>query len=183
LKPGDQLILTKPIGSGIINTAIKGGFATAPVIEEVTHLMATLNRQAAEAMNAYPVHACTDITGFGFLGHLAEMVIGSGCSVQLLCGRIPIIREAVEYASMGLIPAGAFNKKAFRLCMVDFDGKVDPIIRDILFDPQTSGGLLFSIPDDRVNQVLEDLHVNGCQNAVVIGRVIPDDSEKIVVDP
>ena len=84
---------------------------------------------------------------------------------------------------MGLIPAGAFKNKEYRLCMVNFAEKVDPIIRDILFDPQTSGGLLFSIPKDRVNQALADLHANGCQDAAVIGQVILDDSEKIIVEP
>lgn len=183
LKPGDYLILTKPLGSGIINTAIKGGLASDSVIAEITHLMATLNRSAAEAMSTYPVHACTDITGFGLLGHLAEMVIGSRCGMQLQSSRIPILGEAVEFASMGLIPAGAYKNREFRLCMTDFSEKIDPITRDILFDPQTSGGLLLSIPEDLADQALTDLHSAGCQDAAVIGQVIPDDSEKIYINP
>jgi selenide,water dikinase len=183
LKPEDQLILTKPIGTGIINTAIKKGLASESVIGEITQLMATLNRQAVEVMKAYPVHACTDITGFGLLGHLAEMVIGSGCSIQLESGHIPIIREAVQYASMGLFPGGAFKNKKFRLSMVNFSEKVDPLVRDILFDPQTSGGLLLSVPENHTNRALADLHAHGCPDAVVIGHVIPDDSEKIFVNP
>lgn len=182
MKPEDQLILTKPIGTGIINTAIKGGLASESVIGEITQLMATLNRQAADVMKAYPVHACTDITGFGLLGHLAEMVIGSGCSIQLESSHIPIIKEAVEYASMGLFPGGAFKNKEFRLSMVNFSEKVDPLVRDILFDPQTSGGLLLSVPEHHTNRALADLHAHGCQDAVVIGRVISEDSEKIFVN-
>ena len=183
LKPGDHLILTKPLGSGIINTAIKGGLASDSVIAEITRLMATLNRSAAEAMSPYPVHACTDITGFGLLGHLAEMVTGSRCGMQLQSSRIPILGEAVEFASMGLIPAGAYKNREFRLCMTDFSEKIDPITRDILFDPQTSGGLLLSIPEDLADQALKDLQSAGCQDAAVIGQVISDDSEKIYINP
>lgn len=183
LKPGDYLILTKPLGSGIINTAIKGGLASDSVIAEITHLMATLNRSAAEAMSPYTVHACTDITGFGLLGHLAEMVTGSRCSVELQSSRIPIISEAVEFASMGLLPAGAYKNKEFRLCMTDFSEQIDPLTKDILFDPQTSGGLLLSIPENRADQALADLHRSGCPDTAVIGQVIPDDSQRIYINP
>jgi len=183
IHPGDYLILTKPIGTGVINTAIKAGYASESTIEKVTQIMAELNRRAAEVMKAYPVHACTDITGFGLLGHLAEMVIGSGYSVQLECGAVPVMEEAIEFASQGLFPGGAFKNKEYRQSMVKFSDKIDPIIRDILFDPQTSGGLLFSIPRHHVDRALADLHDHGCDTSIKIGRVIKEPSEQIVVNP
>jgi len=182
LKPGDQLILTKPIGSGIINTAIKGGLASVQLIEKITRLMTTLNRRAAETLKTYCVHACTDITGFGLLGHLAEMVCDSRCSLRLQSSRIPILEEAVEFASMGLFPAGAYKNKEYRLCMVKFSEEIDPIRQDIFFDPQTSGGLLFSLPKAQAEGALKSLHTAGCTDAAIIGEVISDRSEKIYID-
>ena len=182
LKAGDRLILTKPIGTGIISTAIKGGLAAGQTIEEITQLMATLNKRAALTMKDYPVNACTDITGFGLLGHLAEMVADSGCSARLESGAVPVIREAIEFAGMGLFPGGAFKNKKFRLPFVEYADKVDPLLRDIFFDPQTSGGLLLSIPEEYAEQALADLRAQDCGKATIIGRVISDRKEKIYVD-
>jgi selenide,water dikinase len=120
LRPGDRLILTKPLGTGVVNTAIKGGLASKEITDRVTRLMAELNRIAAEVMGRYPVHACTDITGFGLLGHLAEMVVDSGLGVRLKAESIPILPQALEYAGMGLFPAGAYKNREFRECMVTF---------------------------------------------------------------
>ena len=113
LQEGDRLILTKPLGTGIINTAIKGGLASEEIIDTVTRLMATLNREAADVMSLYPVHACTDITGFGLIGHLAEMIVDAGIGIRLKSERIPIIPEALEYARIGLVPAGTYNNRDF----------------------------------------------------------------------
>jgi len=181
LKQGDALILTKPLGTGIINTAIKGGLASDELIERVTRLMAALNRSAAEVMAAYPVHACTDITGFGLLGHLAEMVCGSGHSLLVQVAKVPILPEASEYAAMGLVPAGAYHNKTFREHMVSFEASVDALMRDILFDPQTSGGLLISVAGERAEALVADLMAKGIDQAAVIGSVIADPSEKIFV--
>jgi selenide,water dikinase len=181
LKQGDALILTKPLGTGIINTAIKGGLASDELIERVTRLMAALNRSAADVMAAYPVHACTDITGFGLLGHLAEMVCGSGHSLLVQVAKVPILPEASEYAAMGLVPAGAYHNKTFREHMVSFEASVDALMRDILFDPQTSGGLLISVAGERAEALVADLMAKGIDQAAVIGSVIADPSEKIFV--
>ena len=181
LKTGDILILTKSIGTGIINTAIKGGLASEAIINKTVESMSKLNRQAAEVMKAYPVNACTDITGFGLLGHIAEMLIGSGLSIQLESKSIPIIKEAIEFGSMGLFPAGAYKNKDFRSSMVVYSENVDYIIGDILFDPQTSGGLLFCIDEDYADRAISDLVSNGCRESSVIGNVISDNSEKIFV--
>jgi selenide,water dikinase len=181
LARGDRLILTKPIGTGIINTAIKGGLAPQELIDNVTRLMATLNRIAADVMEAYPVHACTDITGFGFLGHLAEMVLDSGWGVRIAAAQVPIIPETKTYAGMGLFPAGAYKNKAFHGKFVDFKTSVDPLLQDILFDPQTSGGLLISVGKDGAGRLLEDLKDKGIVDAAIVGEVIDEPKGRIVV--
>jgi selenide,water dikinase len=178
---GDRLVLTKPIGTGVINTAVKGGMASERTIESVTRLMAALNRTAAESMMKYAVNACTDITGFGLLGHLAEMVAGSGTGVLLEASRIPLIDEALALAGMGLLPAGAFKNKEFRLAMVDFDAAVDPVLQDLLFDPQTSGGLLICLPAEQAEDLVADLIRDGVLDAAVIGEVGDDGRERIIV--
>ena len=182
LRPGDALILTKPLGTGVINTAIKAGLAPDALVDRVTRLMAALNCAAAETMAAYPVDACTDITGFGLLGHLAEMVLGSGCSVEIHAARVPVITETFEFAAMGLVPAGAFNNRQFRAGMVAFGSSVDDVRQDILFDPQTSGGLLICVGSERAGSLVSDLIANGVGEAALIGRVTADPAEKIFVE-
>jgi selenide,water dikinase len=181
LKTGDRLILTKPLGTGIINTAIKGGLASKEITDTVTRLMATLNRDAAEIMKDYPVHACTDITGFGLLGHIAEMIIDTEFSVKLTSKTIPIIPETLEYAGMGLVPAGTYNNREFRECMVDFAPSVDRLVQDILFDPQTSGGLLICLDRENADELLEKLKEKGMDSAAIIGDVATEPKGRIVV--
>jgi len=182
IQPGDQLILTKPLGTGIINTAVKGNLASAEIIEQVTLLMATLNKLPAEIMKNYPVHACTDITGFGLLGHLAEMVEGSNLSIRLQAGNIPVIPETRDYAVMGMVPGGAYKNREFRENMIEFSSEVDRVMQDILFDPQTSGGLLISLESSRAPSLLENLKSLGIRDATIIGEVvITDQNMKIIV--
>ena len=181
LKKGDRLILTKPLGTGIINTAIKGSLAATDLTDKVTRLMATLNRDAAETMGLFPVHACTDITGFGLLGHLAEMVKDSGCGIELEVLRIPIIPEAVEYAGMGLVPAGAYNNRTFFSPIVDIPVSLDPVKQDIFFDPQTSGGLLICVDRESADDLLGKLKEKKIDDAAIIGKVVDEPKEKIVV--
>jgi selenide,water dikinase len=181
LKTGDRLILTKPLGTGIINTAIKGGLASKEITDTVTRLMTTLNRDAAEIMKDYPVNACTDITGFGLLGHIAEMIIDTGFSVKLTSKTIPIIPGTLEYAGMGLVPAGTYNNREFRECMVDFAPSVDRLVQDVLFDPQTSGGLLICVDRKNADELLEKLKEKGMDNAAIIGDVATEPKERIVV--
>jgi len=181
LKVGDRLILTKPIGTGIINTAIKGGLASGKIIEKVTSLMAGLNKEAAEIMKDYPVHACTDITGFGLLGHIAEMVVDSEFGIKIQSDMIPIISGAVDYAGMGLIPAGAYKNREFREKMVDISSSVDRTIQDILFDPQTSGGLLICAESKSADDLLIRLKNKG-MDAAIIGKVLSEPKGRIVVN-
>lgn len=182
LQEGDRLILTKPLGTGIINTAIKGGLASEEIIDTVTRLMATLNRGAADVMNQYPVHACTDITGFGLIGHLAEMIADTGIGIRLKSERIPIIPEALEYARIGLVPAGAYNNREFRESMTEFGPSVDRLTQDVLFDPQTSGGLLICVDRGKADELLHNLKREGIEKAAVIGEVVSGPKETIVVD-
>jgi len=181
LRAGDQLILTKPIGTGIINTAIKGGVASEEIIDSVTQLMRTLNRDAAEAMTRYPVSACTDITGFGLLGHLAEMITGTNIGIRLDCNAIPLIPGTLDFAKQGFIPGGAFNNKAFRSHQVKPETHIEPILVDIFFDPQTSGGLLIGIQKDAANELLHDLRENGVNAAAIIGKVDSDTAARITL--
>ncbi len=181
LQPGDRLILTKPLGSGIVNTAVKAEMAPAALVERVTRLMAALNRTAAEVMQRFKVHACTDITGFGLLGHLSEMVAGSGRGVRLFSTQIPIIAESVEYAAMGLIPAGAYKNREFRQAMITFEASVARVLQDIFFDPQTSGGLLISVAAGQAEEILSALKSEGLEDAALIGEVMEAPEEKILV--
>ncbi len=180
IQAGDLLVLTKPIGTGIATTAIKAGLAPDTLKDEVTNSMAMLNRYAAEIMEGYPVNACTDITGFGLLGHLAEMVEGSNYSVELWAEDVPVFQGVLEMASMGLIPAGAYRNREFRAAMVDFLD-VPLSYQDILFDPQTSGGLLIAINSAFAQQFLDSLKVAGISSASIIGEVFQDGSERIIV--
>jgi selenide,water dikinase len=181
LKAGDRLILTKPLGTGILNTAIKGGLASAESIRRVTNLMATLNRDAASVMIDFPVHACTDITGFGLLGHLAEMVVDSGYGVRIDANRIPILPEALNYAGMGLVPAGAYRNREFRVSLFEIASSVDPILQDVLFDPQTSGGLLICVAPERAEDLLGALKAKSIQDAAMVGEVAGT-KERILVE-
>ena len=182
LKAGDRLILTKPLGTGIINTAIKGGLASKEITDTVTRLMATLNKDAAEIMEHYPVHACTDITGFGFLGHIAEMVVDSGAGIRIQTDRVPILPQTLDYAGMGLLPAGAYKNREFFERHVGFAPRVDPLIQDILFDPQTSGGLLICVEGNRAHDLLQALKQKGVHDAAIVGQVEPGPKERIVVE-
>jgi len=181
LRPEDRLILTKPLGTGIVNTAIKAGMASADLTEKVTRLMASLNRDAAEIMSRFDVHACTDVTGFGLLGHLAEMVYGLRLSVRIFSDHMPVIPEALDFAAMGLIPAGAYKNREFRESMIDFDQTVARPLKDVLVDPQTSGGLLITIDRVQADDLVKALQDAGIDDTAEIGEVLDDPKEKIWV--
>jgi selenide, water dikinase len=184
LHPGDRLILTKPIGTGIISTAVKGGLASPESIETITRLMATLNRGPAEVMMHYPVHACTDVTGFGLLGHLCEMVEDSGRGIHLQSDRIPLIEGTLDYAAMGLIPAGAYNNRIFRKSGCLFGSSVDDLLQEVLFDPQTSGGLIIAVDKSCAEELLaEILDLGGAaSSAAMIGEVVTSHAGRIRIE-
>ena len=181
LRPGDRLILTKPLGTGIVNTAIKAGLASAELTDKVTRLMAALNREAAEVMSNFDVSACTDVTGFGLLGHLAEMVCGSGTGARIFSDQIPLMAEALEFAAMGLIPAGAYKNREFRESMIAFAETVGRSRQDVLVDPQTSGGLLISVNGHHADELTAALKDAGIGDAALIGEILSGPEEKIWV--
>ena len=170
-KPGDALILTKPIGSGIVNTAVKADMASEEAIQDVVRVMASLNKKAKEVIEQYPISACTDITGFGLLGHCAEMASASKVTLELNLKGIPWIKEADAYAKMGLVPAGAYRNREHTCNMVDV-GNAEEYEIDLLYDPQTSGGLLVSVAPEYVDAMLCDFERKQMETQVsVIGNV------------
>lgn len=157
-KPGDVLILTKPLGVGIINTAIKAEMASETAIRQAVLSMSTLNRIGKEATrNITGVHSITDITGFGLLGHAIEMAEGSKVTFRIRSTDIPYISEAKEYANIGLIPAGSYKNRDFFARRALISKHVPTFYQDILFDPQTSGGLLISVAKENSKQLLDNL--------------------------
>jgi selenide,water dikinase len=181
LRKGDRLVLTKPLGTGVVNTAIKANMVSAKLTDKVTRLMADLNRDAAGIMADFNISACTDVTGFGLLGHLAEMVCGSGMSVRVDSGQVPVIAEALEFASMGLIPGGAHKNREFREEMTTFAETVPRTLQDVLFDPQTSGGLLIGVSENQAGALVTALKDRGIGDAAQIGEVIDGPEERIDV--
>jgi len=171
---GDRLVLTKPLGTGIVNTALKGGLASAEAVRETIDLMAMLNRRAAEIMAAFPIHAATDVTGFGLIGHAAEMIQGTGLGIRFFGNRIPLIREAAEYADMGLIPGGLHRNRKFWQAVVSLAPSVPRWLDDLVHDPQTSGGLLLACPSGDADALVAALRNQGHPWAGVIGEFTPD---------
>jgi len=180
-KVGDRLILTKPLGTGIINTAIKGGMATEDSIEMVTRYMASLNKKASEVMQEIGANACTDVTGFGLLGHAFEMIEGTGKGIVINASDVPILPEAVNFAKMGMVPGGTYRNREFRINQVDIDSALSPYLIDILFDPQTSGGLLIAVSGKKAQEMVKRLRKEGIEDAAIIGKVVNDTQERIVV--
>jgi selenide,water dikinase len=165
--PGDVLVLTKPLGSGVICTAIKGGLASAEEINEITAVMTTLNGPAAHGASELDVHACTDVTGFGLLGHLAEMMAASKARAEIEYTRIPLVPGVLAHAEMGMVPGGAHRNRKYNGHLVSVGKELSGAAVDLLFDPQTSGGLLFSLPEkDALSLAEQGL-------GQIIGRVLP----------
>ncbi|MDO7905600.1 selenide, water dikinase SelD [Paenibacillus sp. JX-17] len=167
---GDKLILTKPIGVGILTTSIKRGMLNEEEIANVTRVMATLNKTAAETMEAYDVHAVTDVTGFGLMGHALEMAKGSGLGIEITERQVPVLPRARELADEGIIPGGTRNNYAHVEDSIDFPDTLDQVGRWILCDAVTSGGLLISVAAEQADQLLQDMHEAGVE-ASLIGEV------------
>lgn len=171
-RPGDVLILTKPLGTGIVNTAVKAGMASEEAQAEVIRVMTSLNKTAKRVIERYDVHSCTDVTGFGLAGHSLEMAEGSGVTIEIHTADLPIQNEAPELAKMGLIPAGAYRNRSFTEAKIDF-GDTEEYLCDIFCDPQTSGGLLVSVTPEDGEKILADFKEAGLETAFArIGRVV-----------
>ena len=164
-KPGDVLLLTKPLGVGVITTAAKAELVEEPVLERIYRQMATLNRAARDVLVEYPVHSCTDVTGFALLGHSFEMAQGSGCTLHIQAHAVPFHPEALELARMGFIPAGAYRNREYAQAGVQVNGQVELALEDLFYDPQTSGGLLAAVPEECADECLERLLAAGVEAA------------------
>jgi cysteine desulfurase len=180
-RAGDSLVLTKPIGTGILATGLKQELLEPPQVETLVETMAALNMHAAEAVLAVGVNACTDVTGFGLLGHLLEMMSASGTGAVLEVGKVRFLPGAVELVTSGIVPGGTLNNMEYTAPSVRYDAGVPEIKRVLLNDAQTSGGLLISVPDDRVQGLIDLLAEKGVEWAGVIGRVTAESEPRITV--
>lgn len=170
---GDAIILTKPVGTGVISTAIKAGLATREDIEESVAAMSMLNKRAAEVMSHFRVNACTDVTGFGLAGHLLEVAKGSKKEINLHTSKVPLLTGVMEFAKMGMVPAGAHKNRKFFEQLTRIDPQVDRSKVDLMFDPQTSGGLLILLNKKQAAACVSEMEARGV-SAWIIGEINDD---------
>jgi selenide,water dikinase len=166
-RPGDALIFTKRIGTGIVSTALKRGIADPSHVAASVESMTTLNRAACEAMLDYDVHSCTDVTGFGLIGHAREMAMGSNVTLEITVDAIRLLPGAAEYARLGAIPGGQKNNYEFASCVVEKSRDLPAEMETLLYDPQTAGGLLISLPEADADALVERV-----SSAYRVGRVL-----------
>jgi selenide,water dikinase len=181
VEPGDQLILTKPLGAGIITTALKGGIAPAHSLEEMIHWMATLNKGAAEVARKVGVKTCTDITGFGLLGHIEEMIRDSGVDAVINVHSVPKVEGTLALAEAGVVPGGAKVNRDFLCDKLVFAAEIDEVMMDVLCDPQTSGGLLMAVKKEKAQEALRLLKIKRLSYAAVVGEITPGGKGQIVL--
>jgi selenide,water dikinase len=180
-KVGDKLILTKPLGTGIVNTALKAGVADLQTVKKVTACMATLNKTASEIMTQFEVHSCTDITGFGFIGHTWQLAQNSGVGIKIKSASIPFFPEVKEFTVKGFLPGGLTRNRDYYGDKTNFATGIPDFIKDVLFDPQTSGGLLIVAGPDTAGRLLKKLLEKGVADSTIVGEVVEKPS-KIVIE-
>ncbi len=166
-KPGDRIILTKPIGVGILTTAIKNGLLEQKDIDEVSNVMATLNKVAAETMEEYTVNACTDVTGFGLLGHTREIAEGSSVGITIYNNKVPVLSKAKELAEQDVIPGGSKKNHKWLADCIDYSENISEVDQMILCDAVTSGGLLISVPESEVQSLQQELQNKHVPSAII----------------
>lgn len=181
-KPGDLLVLTKPLGTGIITTAAKFDECPADVLDEAIRVMAALNAGAAQAMQEVGVHSATDVTGFGLIGHLHQMAQASGVAIRLHAGRVPLLPAAERLALQGNTTRGGSLNREYVAELLRFSDRVPLSLQHVLLDPQTSGGLVIAVEPERVSALLEALHARQTPCAEVIGEVLEGQPGQIVVE-
>jgi len=180
LAPGHRLYLSKPLGTGVITTAAKGDRAAQPHVKEAVQSMTRLNRGVAEILQELGVRGCTDVTGFGFLGHASEMVRASGCGIRVVAEAVPLLSGAIEYAERGFLAGGLGRNRAFLNGLVEggalglaIAATVPTAVADLLFDSETSGGLFFSVAPEHAPEVATRFAARG-ESVWEIGEVIPE---------
>lgn len=171
-RPGDSLILTKPLGTGIVSTALKGGIADAALVDRSIACMTTLNKKAAELMTQTEIHACTDVTGFGFLGHALEMAEGSRVGMRIRAAAVPYFPQIRPFVEEGVVPGGLIRNREFREKQLVIGSDCPDWLIDILFDPQTAGGLLIALPPEAAKALLPRMHAAGIDEAAIVGEVL-----------
>jgi selenide,water dikinase len=165
---GESMILTKPIGTGLITTAARKGLASEEAFQAASANMGTINRVACSVLQRYEVHACTDVTGFGLIGHACEMAADSPCNIRIAVQSVPLLPMVREYAALGFVPGGTSRNKEFRLRFVaNVEGGCTADELNILFDPQTSGGLLAAVPSAQAEAVLAEMRAVGVPAAII----------------
>ena len=180
-KPGDVLLLTKPLGVGVLTTAAKAGLVEDTVMQRIYRQMAALNKTARDIMVKYRVHSCTDVTGFALLGHSSEMAQGSGCTVHIRTSDVPYHPEAWELADMGFLPAGAYRNRDYAEAGVTVRGGISRTMQDLLYDPQTSGGLLMAVAEKDAEVCLRELR-DAIPAAAAVGYVTEKQDSWIVLE-
>ena len=180
-QPGDVLILTKPLGIGILTTSAKVDLVERTDMKKIYQQMATLNKAARDIMVKYPVNSCTDVTGFSLLGHSYEMAQGSNSSIHILADEVPYHEEAFDLANMGLIPAGAYRNMEYAGAGVKLTREIPQPLQDIFYDPQTSGGLLISLPEKAGKEMLKELQEE-IPSAAIIGYVTENQGSSIYIE-
>lgn len=178
-RPGDVLILTKQIGSGVINTAVKAQMASEGARREAETVMASLNKKAKQVVEKYDVSACTDITGFGLLGHCVEMASASQVTFEIKVKDVAYMEDAIASAKMGLVPAGAYKNRGYSIDKVDA-GTTEEHYLDLLYDPQTSGGLLIAVSPEESAQMMEDFAKAGMETRVSMIGNVSEKSDKLI---
>ena len=178
-RPGDVLILTKPLGTGVISTALKAGKASTFAVEKINRSMKTLNNTAAKAMMEIGVHACTYVTGFGLLGHALQLAQASKVSLAINSAEVPIFEEALIYAEMKLFPGGTLKNEKFVNSFLSVDSGIDREVYMLLCDAQTSGGLLITAAAAKGQKLLSEFKNRGVESAQMIGEVL-NQQEKVI---
>ncbi len=181
-RPGDRLVLTKPLGTGIINTGIKGNLVKDELVQEVTKIMSSLNRIASEVFDAFDISACTDVTGFGLIGHACEMIDGEEVGLRIYPAMIPLIRETLSLARMGIVPGGTLRNQDFRRQQLVGAERIEPAFMDIMFDPQTSGGLLIAVSKEDAEGLVSSLTERGERDIAIIGEFIKEHKGRVVIE-
>jgi len=171
-RPGDAIMFSKPIGTGVIGTALKKGIAKQEHVDAATENMLTLNRDACEEMLQFDVHGCTDITGFGLIGHAREMAVASGVTLEIEVDAVRLLPGALEYARAGSVPGGLKNNREFASCAVELRREIAPELEDLMYDPQTSGGLFYTLPEADAARI---------KRAWRVGRVMESGGRPVVL--
>lgn len=182
-KPGDVLVLTKPLGTGAINHGIKQDKTPPELVAQAIEVMMTLNKAAAEAMREVGVNACTDVTGFGLLGHLQEMLVASRVGARLFASQMPLLEGVLDLIAQRIYPGGARANKRFADTFTHWHESIPEPMRIALCDPQTSGGLLISLPHEKVDAFMEACRQKGVRWATVIGEIVAEPVGEVFVEP